>query len=301
MFTSFTRIIRSAWLSFRRNSGLSIATIFIMVMVITLATSLFLFKKTTDFLIIKVQEKVDVSVYFKEDAPENDILGLRDEMKKIPEVKNVEYVSKDEALEIFTQKHEGEEDLLQSLAEAGNPFLAHLNIVAFEASQYEAISNFLNKESLQPIIQEVDYYQRKPIIDKIYSITSNINKAGIIFSLILAAIAILVAFNTIRLAIFNLREEISIMRLVGASNWFIRGPFVVQGVISGKIAALITLLLTLGLCYFFSPKIMTLTPDLNIFSYFTGNFWIIVLIQLATGIGIGVFSSLIAMRRYLQV
>jgi len=213
----------------------------------------------------------------------------------------VEYISKDEALQLFTQKHEGEQDLLQSLAEAGNPFLAHLNITAFQASQYEAISNFLNQESLQPIIQEVDYSQRKSIIDKIYSITSNINKAGIIFSLILGAIAILVAFNTIRLAIYNLREEISIMRLVGASNWFIRGPFIVQGIFCGVIAALITLLLTLGLCYFFSPKIMTLTPDLNIFSYFTGNFWTIILIQLATGIGIGVFSSLIAMRRYLQV
>ncbi len=270
-------------------------------MVITLVTSLFLLKKTTDFLIIKVQEKIDVSVYFKEEAPENDILALRDEIKKIPEVKNVEYISKEEALEIFTQKHEGEKELLESLAEAGNPFLAHLNIVAFEASQYEAISNFLNQDSLQNIIQEVDYYQRKSIINNIYSITSNINKAGIILGLILGLIAALVAFNTIRLAIYSLREEISIMRLVGASNWFIRGPFVIQGIVCGVIAALITLLLTFALCYFFSPKIMTLTPDLNIFSYFTGNFWTIVLIQLATGIGIGVFSSLIAMRRYLQV
>jgi cell division transport system permease protein len=270
-------------------------------MVITLATSLFLLKKTTDFLIIKIQEKVDVSVYFKEDASEDNILAMRDEVKKIPEVRDVEYISKDDALRIFIETHKNETELLESLAEAGNPFLAHLNIRAFEANQYETISNFLSQESFQNIIQEVDYYQRKPIIDKIYSITNDFNRAGIIFSLILGAIAVLVAFNTIRLAIYNLREEIAIMRLVGAPDWFIRGPFIVQGIFSGVIAALITLFLTFALTYFLSPKIASLTPDLNIFHYFTGNFWIIVLIQLATGIGIGVFSSLIAMRRYLQI
>jgi len=302
MFVALKRVINSAWISFRRNSGLSIATIFIMVMIITLATSLFIFKKTTDFLIVKIQEKVDVSVYFKEDAPEDDILGTRDEIKKIPEVKDVEYVSKDEALKIFSEKHKDEEKLLESLVETGNPFLAHLNITAFEANQYEAISNFLNQDRFKNIIEEVDYYQRKPIIEKIYSITSKINKTGIIFTLVLGIIAFLVAFNTIRLAIYNLKEEIAIMRLVGASNWFIRGPFIIQGVISGIISTLISLLIVAALCYFFSPKIMALlSPELNIFNYFIESFWIIILIQLITGIGIGVVSSLIAMRKYLQV
>jgi len=301
MFTLLKRIIRSGWINFCRNSGLSVATVFIMIITITLVTSLFFLEKTTEFLIAKIQDKVDISVYFKEDVPEKDIFGLQDELSKISEVKDIEYVSRDESLKIFIQKHGSNQILMESLKETGNPFLAHLNIKAFEVFQYEAISKFLEKDNFQNLIKEVDYYQRKPIIEKVFSLTSNINRAGIIFSLIFGVIAVLVAFNTIRLAIYNQREEIAVMRLVGASNWFIRGPFIVQGIISGKIAALITLLLTFALCYFLSPKLQTLTFDLNIFSYFTGNFWAIVLIQLATGIGIGVFSSLIAMRRYLQV
>jgi len=301
MFTSLKRIIRSGWTSFCRNSGLSAATVFIMVMTITLITSLFLLQEATKFLIVKIQEKVDVSVYFKEEAPEKDILELQGELSKMPEIKDVEYISRDEALEIFVQKHENDQNLMESLKETGNPFLAHLNVKTFEANQYEIVSKFLENKSFQNLIQEVDYYQRKPIIERIFSLTANINRAGIIFSLIFGVIAVLIAFNTIRLAIYNLKEEVSIMRLVGASNWFIRGPFLVQGAISGIIAVLITLLITTAVCYFLNPKIEALTPGLNIFGYFIDNFWTIILIQLATGIGIGVFSSLIAMRKYLEV
>ncbi len=301
MLISLKRIIRSGWLNFSRNKGLSLATIFIMVMTISLVTSLFLFRDITQFLISSLQEKVDISVYFKEATQEEDILRFREEINKIPEVKNVEYVSREAALERFTQRYKDNQVIMESLAEVGNPLLASLNIKAWQASQYMTVTNFLETSSYKNLIDKVDYYQRKSVIERIFSITSAINKTGIGFSLILAIVAILVAFNTIRLAIYNSKEEISVMRLVGASNWFIRGPFLVQGAISGFAAAIITLLIFTGALFFLSPKLEILFPGLNIFNSFTGNLGMLFLIQIFTGVGLGVVSSIIAIRKYLKV
>jgi len=302
MFISLKRIIRSGWVSFKRQSALSFATVSIMVMIITVISSLFLFRGMTHFLVSNLQERVDISVYFKKDSPEADILRVRTELAENPEVKDVEYISREEALERFTARHKDDPILMGSLAEVGeNPLLASLNIKAGQASQYEAISNFLEKGPYQEIIEEVDYFQNREVIDRIFQISSNINTAGIIFSLLLGLIAVLVAFNTIRLAIYSSREEISIMRLVGASNWFIRGPFIVQGVIAGIVATFFTLLIFTIAISVFGSRIEVLLPAFNLFGYFQENFWSLLLLQLFTGIGLGVVSSFIAVRKYLKV
>jgi cell division transport system permease protein len=302
MFTLFKRIFRAGWKSFSRDGSQNIATIFILVMTIGVITSLFLFKDVSQFLISGIQEKVDISVYFKFEAEETDILNFKEKIAEIPEIKEIKYVSKEAALEDFIEKHKDDPVLIESLEELGmNPFLASLNIRAFEASQYEAIASFLESSNFTSIIEKVDYYQRKPVIERIFSLTSNLSLAGIILSIILAIIAVLVAFNTIRLAIYNCREEIKIQRLVGASNLFIRGPFLTQGAISGFLAALISSLLFFLICWVFSPKLEFLFPGLNVFNIFISSFWLILLIQLVAGIGLGVVSSLLAIRRYLEV
>lgn len=302
MFTLIKRIFKSGWLSFSRDGGLAVATCLIMVMTISLATSLFLLKDVSQFLISTVQEKADISVYFKESASEEDILKVEEEISKIPEVKDVKYVSKEEALESFVQRHKDDPVLMESLEEVGgNPFLAALNIKAFQASQYQTVANFFETGTSENLIEKVDYYQRKPVIERIFALTSGMGKAGIFLSIVLAIVAILVIFNTIRLAILNQKEEIKVQRLVGASNWFIRGPFLVQGAISGTLAAIICLLIFTLICWFLSPKIEILFSGLNIWKYFTGNFFTIILIQLAAGIGLGVISSTIAIRKYLKV
>lgn len=305
MFTSLKRVFRFGWLNFRRQGDLSIATIFIMVMTISLVTSLFLFQNITQFLIYSLQEKVDISVYFKKEAPEADILKIKEEIIKIPEVKEVKYVSREQALEKFIERHKENPTIMESLREVGeNPFLASLNIMAREASQYEMVANFLD-ESLSPtlrnLIEKVDYFQRKPLIERIFSLTSGINQGGIFLSIILAITAILIVFNQVRLAIYSSREELMIQRLVGASNWFIRGPFLIQGAICGFFATIICFLIFFLISWGFSPKLEILFPGLNIFNYFTANFVTIFFIQLATGVGLGVISSLIATRRYLQI
>ena len=278
------------------------ATVFVVVMTIFAITFLFLFRGATQFLISTLQEKIDISVYFKEGSPEDEILEAKTEIAEIPEVKDVEYVSRQEALERFVQGHKEDPLLMESLKEVGeNPFLASLNIKAWQAEQYETLANFLENSSFKNIVQKIDYHQRRPVIERLFSTISTINRAGIIISLILATTSFLVVFNTIRLAIYNLKEEIKIQRLVGASNWFIRGPFLIQGIITGLFATTITILLFMLLSWVFSPKLETILASFNIFSFFLSNFWILLLIQLLAGIGIGIFSSFIAMRRYLKV
>ncbi len=302
MMTSLKRVIKSGLKGFLRNTGLTVATLFIMLMVIFLISSLYLFNQAADILISSIQDKVDISVYFKDTTSSQDIIEFKSELDNMEEVKNVEYVTKEDALASFTERHKDDPVLMESLAELGaNPFLASLNIRASQASQYEQINSFLEDSSLASSIEKIDYYRRKPVIDKLFSLTSSLNKGGLVFSLVLGVIAVLVAFNTIRIAIYNSKEEISVMRLVGASNWFIRGPFVIQGIISGLAAVVIALILSLVLSYFLDSTIREIAPDISIFRLFVGNFWVLLLIQLLVGIGLGALSSLIAVRKYLKI
>jgi len=299
MGTTLKRIIISGWQNFSRDGGIAVATIFILVMVIFLASTIFLSKDISQFLITSLQEKADISVYFKEFVLEDDILKIKEKLSQVPEVKNVEYVSKKEAIKRLVEKHP---QLKESVQETeGMLNLASLNVNVFEANQYQPVVNFLENSNFKDQIDGVDYYKRKPVIEKIFSLTSLFNKTGIFLSIILIITAILVTFNTIRLAILNSIEEIKIQRLVGASNWFIRGPFLAQGVISGFIAVLISALIFSLICWFLSPKIEFFFAGLNLFNLFIKNLWILLLIQFATGILLAVISSTIAIRKYLKV
>ena len=278
------------------------ATIFILTVAILLASSLFLSGRVSQFLIDSLESKADISVYFQEIALEEDILQVQEEMAKMPEVKELVYISKDRALEEFKERYADNPVLMDSIRElGGNPFLASLRIQAKESDQYQAVAGYLDNLNLTDIIEKVDYSQRQNVIERIFSITSFLGKTGILFSLILIAIAILITFNTIKLAIYNFQEEVKIQRLVGASNWFIRGPFLAQGAIAGIISALISLLVLFFIAWLFSPKVQVFLPDLNIFKMFWSNFGFILFIQLATGIALGSISSLIAIRKYLKI
>jgi cell division transport system permease protein len=298
MLTSLKRVIKAGWMGFKRQGGLSIATIFIMTLAISMVTTLFLFHYVANFLISALEQKVDISVYFKQITPEEEILQIKNEITKIPEVKEVQYVSQKAAAQKLIERHP---ELAESVRETENFLnIASLNIKVYEASQFAAVANFLKNSPFVNKI-DVDYYERKPVIEKISSITSAVNRVGFSLSLILGVIALLVVFNQVKLAIFHSREEIAIQRLVGASNWFIRGPFLVQGVIAGGVAILVSLLIFFLALAALGSKIEVLFPGLNLFNYFTTNFFKIFLIQLAVGIGLGVISSLIAMRKYLEV
>jgi cell division transport system permease protein len=302
MIALIRRVFKAGWTNYSRDKGLIAANVFILSLAVLTFTTLFTLKTAGDFLVSSIQDKVDVAVYFKFDATEEDIFKIKDQLVGIPQVKDVQYVSQEEALRVFTERHKHDPVLMQSLEEVGkNPFSASLNIKAFQASQYQAVADFLGNASFASVIDKVDYYQRKPVIEKIFSLINGANTLGVVFSVLIALIASLIVFNTIRMAIYNSREEIKVQRLVGASNWFIRGPFLVQGAVAGFFAFVICFVLFGLICFLVGSRTEFLFPSLNLFEFFNNNFWYLVLIQIVSGVGLGIVASLVAVRRYLKV
>jgi cell division transport system permease protein len=268
-------------------------------------------------LIADVQDKVDINVYFSLSTPESDILNLQKEVDSLSEVKETTYVSRDKALEAFKTKWADNTLIMQGLEEIGdNPFPASLNIKAKDPGQYGSISTFLqNKNPLDsskvPIISKINYQENKLIIDRLGRIIPAIEKSGSVVAIVLILIAIISVWNTIRLIIFTAKDEISVMKLVGASNIYVRGPLVVSGVMYGIIAAIITLVLMAGIAYWSDMAILRfagvqVASDfsliVNVFStYFAQNFVQILLIIIGAGVILGGGASYIAARRYLKV
>ncbi|TSC94508.1 MAG: cell division protein [Parcubacteria group bacterium Licking1014_1] len=269
-----------------------------------LATGLLFFQAMAGYLISQIQEKIDITAYFKEEISEQDILEAREEILKMsPDIKDAKYVSRQEAMRIFTEKHKDDNTFLRALEEVGaNPFLASLDIKTNgEPAQYEEISNILQTAEFSKLIDKVDFSQKKNTIEKVFSITSNINKFSLFLGLILIIIAVMVVFSTIKLAIDSSKEEISTMRIVGASNWFIRGPFIIQGAIYGFLAFLLCILISFLSVYLISPKLGAALPGFSLLDYFLNNFWFFALMQLGFGIGLGAISSFIVVRKYLNI
>lgn len=304
MFTNFRRVLFFAINDFSRNKGISIAAIFVLVVTIMLVTGLFFFQGMASYLAGQLKDKIDITAYFIESAQEQDILNVKDEIIKMsPNIKKVEYISKNQALQSFSEKHKDNPVLAKALQEAGgNPFLPSLNITTNgDPVQYAEVSNILQTSDFSSIIEKVDYSQKKDTIEKVYSIAKNINLFGLILGAVLVILAALVVFNTVKLAIENSKEEIATMRIVGASDWFIRGPFIIQGIIYGFFAFLICILFSGMFAYFLSSKIESALPGFDLFDYFLTNFWIFVLIQLGFSIAVGAISSFIVVKKYLDV
>ena len=298
----FQRVIRSGWEKFVRDKSSSSAALFVMVIVMSVATTLFFLQGAASFMIVSLEESVDISTYLKNSATPEEVALLKEEIESLPEVKEVIYISREKALESFVELHKQDEVILESLDIVGqNPLLASLNIKAFSVSQYIAISEFLQNKSFDSIISDVDYFDRAPVINRLSTLIAGIQSAVFLVTVFAGLIAILVVFNTIRLTIYGSRDEIEIMRLVGASNWFILGPFIIQGMIVGVLATLITTLLFFPLTLFVGIKLQTFAPGFELFSYFTDNLLLIVFLQLLTGVGLGIISSLLALRQYLKV
>ena len=182
-----------------------------------------------------------------------------------------------------------------------NPLQAWLNIKATDASQYASIVGFLEANRFRGVIDKINYYDNEAVIGRIHTISLAVQNWGMVITLSLALIAVLVAFNTIRLTIFNQKQEIEIQRLVGASNWFIQAPYMIEGALYGIFATGIALGIFYGGLQIASPKIALLMPGVSLLGYFVGNGLQILGLTLVAGVGLGVVSSLVAIRRFLNV
>lgn len=311
LWTKIKRLFRAGAINFWRNRLVSFTTIFVSVIALFVVGSLVFSNVILSNTLTQLENKVDISVYFKTSAAEPDILSLKSSLEKLDEVKEVKYISKEQALEDFKNRHQDNALITQSLAELDeNPLGAALNVKAKNPSQYESISRFLEGDSelvsssqagvFSAIIDKVNYRQNKQVIERLVSIIGASRKIGFGVTVALAIIAILVTFNTIRLAIYTARDEISVMRLVGASNTRVRGPFVVEGIIHGLLASVITMALFFPLTYWLGPKTENFFGGLNIFDYYFSHWFSIFGILLLTGIILGIISAAIAVRKYLR-
>ncbi|MDD5433253.1 MAG: permease-like cell division protein FtsX [Candidatus Pacebacteria bacterium] len=302
MFTSFKRIIKFGLLGFWRNKNLSLQVIFIMGVVVGTITFLFLFEQFSNFLIQQSERKVDISVYFKKDASEESILNLKEQLNGLSgQVEEVTYISSQEANEIFIAKHQDDKFYLEALGQVeGSPFLPSLNIKAFSSASYAYIDNFLQNEQTNNLVEKISYSKNKQVIDQLFYITSSVKKAGLVGGIAVALLVILITFNTIKLTIFSLRDEISISRIVGASNWFISGPFLVQSILYGIFAVVIFDAIFVGVILFLNTKLQVLFLDFNLITILKNNGWYLLLAQIGTVLFLGAVSSFLASRKYLK-
>lgn len=306
-WTKMKRILRTGFFNFWRDSTVSLASVLVM-MVTLLVIGLISFSGAIlNTTLVELKNKIDINVTFVVTASEEDILNLKHTIESLPEVSLVTYVSREEALTSFKERHSADQSILSALDELGeNPLGAVLNIKAVDPSQYASVAEFLeggNALSTENtnIIDKVNYFQNKEAIDKLTKIISSADKLGFALTLFLAVISILIAFNTIRLTIYLARDEISVMRLVGASMTYIQGPFVVVGIIYGVVAGLLTLILLLPLTYWLGGTTESFFVGFNIFSYYLRHFLEVAFIIMASGISIGAISSALAIRKYLKV
>ena len=279
---------------------LSTATVAIMVLALIMALGLILFGVTTDRAIASVQDKIDISVYFATATPEDQILNIKQSIEALTEVKSVEYISRDKALEIFRAEHADDEigEALSLLED--NPLEASLNIKATAPDQYASIAESLQSPSLGSYVSNVSYYENQIVIDRLVGIIKNVNRGGVALIVALSLVAGLIVFNTIRLAIYSNRDEIGIMRAVGASNALVRGPFIVNGVIVGATAAVASLIAVMPAIGFVSPYLEAFIPGFNMSSYYYSGIVGLLGWQLVFGVGIATLSSFMAVRRYLK-
>ncbi|MDP3991481.1 MAG: permease-like cell division protein FtsX [Candidatus Colwellbacteria bacterium] len=302
MLTAIHRLIKYGIQTFWRQRLLSIATMVVILLALLVFEGLIISGVIANTAINSIQDKIDISIYFKTATSEDEMLRIKSNLEQMTEVKSVEYVSRDEALESFRERHKGDVTISQAVEELEeNPLSASLNIKAGDPSKYSIIANYLNNNVSGDLVEKITYNENQVVIDRLASIIKVSRQVGLLAALFLTIVAILVAFNTILLGIYSNRDEISIMRLVGASNIYVRGPFVVMGVIYGLITAVISIALVTPVVWFAAPYVKLFIPAMDLREYFTSHFFLLVLYQLLFGIGIGVISSFIAIRRYLKV
>lgn len=317
VFTTFKRITRTGFVNFWRNGFLSFAAIVVITISLLACGGIIFAGAFGRALIVDVKDKVDINVYFALTAAEQDIISLQNDINHLPEVASTSYISRDQVLANFKDKWQDNTLIMQGLEEIGsNPFPATLNIKAKEPGQYGSIATFLtDKNPLMadgtPLIDKINYEQNKLIIDRLSKIIPAVEQAGLIIAVILILVATIVVFNTIRLIVYTSKDEISVMKLVGASNVYVRGPLVVSGIMYGIVSGIITLILMAAFAYWSDAVVLRfagveVASDFSLVvnvlsSYFIDNFSQIFIIIMGTGILLGGVSSYIAAKRYLRV
>jgi len=289
------RTFKEGMTNFRRNGWLSFATISILTLSLFVMAFGFLMSLTANSVLKNWEQNINIVVSFEPDIEEGRILAIRDEIKKYREIAKIEYVSRDQALDDLIRNRG---DLIRDAVEAigENPLLPSLTIQAKNQQDYDTIVRALEQSQFQSEIHSINYKQNKNIYDRLNTISRSARRLGLIFGISFTFIALLITFNTIRITIYSHRQEFEIMRLVGASNLYVRMPFIFEGILYGFSAGILTLGLLAGVSYF----LQGLTNGF-LLQVLLANWSLFTIGVMLVGILLGVLSSFIAIRRYLRV
>jgi cell division transport system permease protein len=300
------RIITTGTVNFMRNIGLAIAAMAVMVVTLTIVLFSIITNATFTNTISQITGKIDISVFLKDsDTPAQTTLVIA-QLKKLPNVKSVQYLSKAQALQQYEQQNAGNEQLVNAIDETSNPLPATILIKPVNLNQIQNIKTYLTQPAVFALQSDAPTYSgdREAAINKITHATDVLREIGVFAIVIFTFICALIIFNTIQMAIFNRRDEITIMRLLGASTSYIRGPFVVESAIYGILSGVFSVLI-INAAFLAASNALQASSlgllDINYAnSYFDSHFLSLLGIQLALGIVLGVVSSVIATRRYLK-
>jgi cell division transport system permease protein len=307
LVTTIKRVVRAGVVGFFRNAFVSLATVLVMMITLFVIGSLLFMNAALTSTLEQVNQKVDINAYFLTTATEQQVLEVKDAVSLLPEVASVEYISREQALETFRERHKNDQLTLQALDELGeNPLGASLAIRAKDPSQYEVIAKFLEgniavSEGEESIIEKVNYSQNKVVIDRLAEFTKSVESAGLIFTIFLVLASVMIVFNTIRLAIYTNKDEIEVMQLVGADNWFVNGPYIIEGMLYGLAAGLLTLFIFYPISIYLGSVTETFFGAFNSFDFYISNFGMLFQYIVGSGIVLGGASSFLAVRRYLGV
>lgn len=307
-FITFWRVIHAGAVNFGRNAWLAIAAMAVMVVTLTIVLFSLITSAAFNHTISQINSKINISIYLSDSTTTQQRESLMDKLRQLSEVKSVSFVSKDQALAEYKIENANNKDLLQAINETGNPLPASIEIDPVDPSNIGQIKQVLTNQTtiaLEDPQAGTSYSgDRKAAIDTIAHATNILKRVGAGAVILFAFISMLIIFNTIQMAIFNRRDELTIMRLLGASTWYIRGPFVVESVIYGVLSAFISVGI-IDFLFIVSSQTLQASSlgllDINYASaYFHHNFLWLLTLQLGVGIVIGAASSIIATRRYLK-
>lgn len=302
MILAFCRTIKYAFQDFFRNTWLSVVTISVLVLMLLTVNLLIVFQFLTTGVVQLVEDKLDISLYFVPEVAEEDVLALKADLLSLPEVESVQFVSREERVQAFQREYEKVPSVTESLNEVEeNPFGPLLVVHGRDPSEYPAILEFIDASRYVQFIEERDYENHQLVIERIGKITATAKRAVQGLSAVFTVIALLVVFNTIRMTIYTHREEIGIMKTVGAANWFVRFPYILQGVLYSIFALIVTLLLWYGLLYLAEPYVQNFfSGELSLVSYFQAHLFTIFGIEFLAMAGLNMLTSSFAIQRYLR-
>jgi cell division transport system permease protein len=303
---TFSRIVQTGCVNFIRNAWLAIAAMAVMVVTLTIVLFSLITNATFANTIAQITDRIDISVYLKDEVNPSDKDQLLKGLRGLPNVKEVKYLSKADALENYKRQNANNPQLLSAISSTDNPLPATILVKPKDLNKIQDIKTYLAIDKNNKLQSDEPSYSgdRKAAIDKITHATNILRQVGIFAVLIFTVISVLIIFNTIQMAIFNRRDELTIMRLLGASTWYIRGPFVVENIIYGVFSAIMSVVIIKVLFIVASQALQATSLgllDINYAStYFNSHVWILLTIQLTVGILIGAASSVVATQRYLK-